>query len=578
MAQADHHKIADPVGEALRAVRRQWVHVAVFSTGVNLLMLTASFYMLQVYDRVLPSRSIATLVALSVMAMAAYALQGVLDGARLRLLGRIGAVVDERLAPLTLSAAVGLSLAGARPGEALQPGRDLDTLRGFLGSLGPTALIDMPFMPVFLVGCALLHPWLGALTLAGAVIILALTAMNERLSAAPSSRLSRSHAERAALLEAGRRNAEAIVGLGMEPAFADRHQEANRRFVDDNLALVEIGAGLGAIARVFRFTLQSAVLGLGAYLVVIGELSGGAMIAASILTSRALAPIEIAVAHWKGFIGARQARRRLGPALAAVGRASPSLALAPPREGMLLEDVAVAVPASRQMIVHGITFALNAGDGLGLIGPSGSGKSTLARAVAGVWPVAHGAIRFDGALAGQWTSVARGRFIGYLPQDVELFDGTIAENIARMQADFAAETVVAAARAAGAHEMIVALPHGYETRIGEGGAALSGGQRQRIALARALYGDPFLVVLDEPNANLDADGDEALTRAIRGVRARGGIVIVITHRPAGLAAVDLVGTVVQGRLAAFGPRDDMLARLMRPPAPQVVAGQDLKAG
>ena len=558
---------ANPVAEALRATRGFWVHIAVFSACVNVLMLTGSLYMLQVYDRVLTSRSIPTLIGLSLLALAAFGLQGLLDSARLKILGRIGALVDARLAPLALGATMRFPLMGMRPVEAMQPARDLDALRAFLGGLGPTAIIDMPFMPLFLGACFVLHPWLGWLAVLGAVFILLLTFMIERRTQKASLQLIRSAGERSALLEAGRRNAEAIAGLGMTEAYTARFAGAHTRYVGDNLALAETTGRLGALARVFRYVLQSAVLGLGAYLAVKGQMSAGAMIAASILSSRALAPIELAVAHWKGFVAARQAHARLSRLLPLVSAQDKTLALPIPERILQVTDLTVVAPGTARIILQNVSLQLKAGQGLGLIGPSGSGKSTLARAIAGVWPAVQGEIRLDGAKTNQWSQTALGAAIGYLPQDVELFEGTIAENIARFAQPVPDDEVLAAAAAAGAHQMIVDLPEGYDTRLGEGGASLSGGQRQRIALARALFGNPFLLVLDEPNANLDSAGDDALNVAIRTARARGAIVIVITHRQSGLAAVDLVGAIENGRLVALGPRDEILAKGMRPPQP-----------
>jgi len=560
----------DPVRRAFWTVRADWFHVGLFSAVVNVLMLTGSLYMLQVYDRVLASRSIPTLVALTLIAIAAFALQGALDAFRLKLLSRMGAKVDRELSPLAAQAVVLLPLKGARPADAQQPMRDLDALRGFLGSLGPTALIDMPFTPLFLVACFILHPWLGWLALAGCIIILVLTWITDRRSAGPTRAVMTSGIERARLAESGRRNAETIRGLGMSTAFNARQQQAHDGHVASALDLSDSASGIGAFAKVIRFVLQSAVLGLGAWLVVRGELGPGAMIAASILTSRALAPIELAVAHWKGFVAARQGLQRLRAIMPHLQTADKAIDLPKPFRSLHLTEATVAAPGSQRVIVQGVGFRLNAGQALGLIGPSGSGKSTLARALVGVWPLLRGSVRLDGARLDQWEPDRLGRSLGYLPQDVELFDGTVAENIARLDPDMTSESVVMAATAAGAHDMIVALPDGYDTAIGERGIALSGGQRQRIALARALYGDPFLVVLDEPNASLDNDGDEALTEAIRGVKARGGICVVVTHRPSGLAAVDLVGAMSGGQLQAFGPRDEVLQKVMRRPKPSVV--------
>ncbi len=557
------------VSAALRGTSRAWIHVAVFSTIVNLLMLTGSIYMMQVYDRVLASRSVATLVGVSIIALAAYALQGWLDHIRLQMLGRIGAAVDARLAPLTVRAAMSAPVNGANPTDALQPFRDLAALRTFLGSLGPTALIDIPFAPVFLLVCFMLHPWLGWLAISGMLMIVGLTVLTERFSAAPGKRVAQSGSAQFAMLETGRRNAEAISALGMSGSFSQRFDLIHARHVDDYMQLSQAAGGVNSFAKMFRFILQSAVLGLGALLVIRGEMSGGAMLAASVLTSRALAPVELAVAHLKTFVAARQGYARLKTTLPEHESSRRSLLLPAPSRSINVEDVTLNPPGSRRVIVMSVRFQLSAGQSLGLIGPSGSGKSSLARALVGIWQPARGAVRLDGALMTQWNGDSLGRSIGYLPQDVELFPGTIAENIARFDPEATSSGILAATAMAGAHDMIVALPDGYETVVGEGGAALSGGQRQRIALARALYGDPFLVVLDEPNSSLDADGDNALAAAIHAVKARRGIVIVITHRPSGLSAVDLVGVMNEGRLQAFGPRDEVLAATTRSePVPQ----------
>lgn len=552
-----------PLKRGLASIRMSFWHVGLFSALINLLMLTGSFYMLQIYDRVIPSRSIATLVGLSVLAVAAYAFQGVLDFVRAKLLARLSAQFDSDVAPRVAEALVVLPLKGAKPHEVVQPLRDLDAIRGFLGSLGPTAFLDMPFMPIFLVGCYILHPWLCVLAVFGVILILALTLFTEKRSKEPSLSVTRSATERQILSEAGRRNAEAIAALGMRGTFAARFHAAHDRQVRDTLALTDISGSIGAFAKVVRMVLQSAVLGLGAYLVIKGEVSAGAMIAASILTSRVLAPIELAVANWKGFLAARQGYERLGKILGYTSNPARDVSLPPPSASLELQGLFVTAPGKPRPIVNGVSFGLKAGQGLGLIGPSGSGKSTLARALVGVWPAARGHMRLDGAPMEQWDADTLGRSVGYLPQDVELFDGSVAQNIARLDLDPDSNAVLAAARAAGAHEMILALPDGYDTRIGESGTALSGGQRQRLGLARALYGDPFLIVLDEPNSSLDAEGDKALNTAILTARKRGAIVIVITHRPAGLAAVDMVGAMSDGKMQAFGPREDVMKTLMK---------------
>jgi ATP-binding cassette subfamily C protein len=558
-----YHSIrnGDLVSRAFRTTRGLCFQVSIFSVFVNVLMLTGSLYMMQVYDRVLASRSIPTLVGLSILALAAFALQGWLDHIRLKILGRIGASVDAALSPATLLAAMSPP-PGAR-GEPLQAFRDLATLRAFLSSLGPTALIDFPFTPLFVFVCFMLHPLLGWLCIAGIVLIVGLTLLIERWGAAPTQDANSSGAAQTAVIEAGRRNAEVVRALGMHGTLAERFEQIHSRHVDDSLRITETTGGLSAFAKTFRFVLQSAVLGLGALLVIRGEMSGGAMIAASILTSRALAPVEVAVAHIKGFMAARQAVDRLRVTLPLHEQRLPAVALPPPRQSLKVEDLTVVAPGSQRGVVTGVRFELFAGEALGLVGPSGSGKSSLARALVGVWPTARGRILLDGAPLTQWSPDMLGRAVGYLPQDVDLMPGTVAENISRFDPNAGSDAILKAAHAAGAHAMIVGLPDGYDTVLGEGGAAISGGQRQRIALARALYGDPFLVVLDEPNSSLDADGDAALASAIDGVRARGGIVVVVTHRQSGLSRVNLLGVLANGRMTRFGPQDEVMSDAAR---------------
>ncbi|MFG1477939.1 type I secretion system permease/ATPase [Xanthobacter sp. V4C-4] len=552
------------VGAALTSCRGALVAVGLFSAVINVLMLSGSLYMLQVYDRVLTSRSVATLVGLSALLLVAYMLQGYLDAVRARMLGRIGAQFEAAVAPAAFGAVRRLALLGGAAAAPAQPVRDLDQIRAFLTSLGPTALFDLPWMPLFVAGCFLLHPGLGALALAGGAVVLLLTLVAELSGRATSRALRASRAAREAVVEASRRNAEALSAMGMGPAFAAAFAEANARHARDWLAGADVAGTAGAIAKVARMVLQSAVLGLGAGLAIAGEMSGGAMIAASIMTSRALAPIEIAVAHWKGFVATREALARLRRTLdlPALADGAPT-ALPAPGRALAVDGLIVTAPGQAAPLLKGVGLSLEAGQGLGVIGPSASGKSTLARALVGVWPALKGDVRLDGAALPQWSEAARGRHIGYLPQDVELCAGSVAQNIARFDPTATPETILAASRAAGAHALILKLDRGYDTPVGDNGVALSAGQRQRIALARALYGEPFLVVLDEPNSNLDPEGDAALTAAVTGVRARGGIVIVVTHRQAALAAVDLVAVMSEGAISKIGPKAEVLGALAR---------------
>lgn len=560
----------DEVDAALRRCYPWFTSVAIFSAAVNILFLTGSLYMMQVYDRVLASKSISTLVGISLIALAAYLLLGFLDGIRSYLLSRIGAYFDSLLSSRVYDASVQLPLKGIRGSELTAPVRDLDQIRMFLSGLGPAALFDIPFMPFFLFIVYLLHPWLGILTLSGVVLIVGLTLLTELRSKEPGLAVAEATGVRLNLIESLRRNAEALLALGMRPSFAARFAKASEQHVDATLKAADVVNSIGSVAKILRMIMQSAALGLGAYLVIKGEMSAGAIIAASILTARALAPIETAVSHWRGFVAARISYHRLSETLRQVPPAGQSLPLPPPRRNIVLDEVVATAPGQPTVILAGVSLRLDAGQALGLIGPTGCGKSSLARVVVGVWPILKGSIRIDGATTDQW-GASLGGYIGYLPQDIELFPGTVAENIARFRPGAEPQTVVAAARAAGAHEMILQLSMGYDTVVGEAGARLSGGQRQRIALARALFGDPFLVVLDEPNANLDHDGDEALNMAIRSVKERNGIVIIITHRPSGLAAVDQVALMKEGRIRSIGPRDEVLQKMVQPVPTKPVA-------
>ncbi|MDQ0353984.1 ATP-binding cassette subfamily C protein [Rhodoplanes tepidamans] len=534
---------------------------ALISGVVNLLALTAPLFMLQVYDRVLSSRSVPTLVGLAVLAAGLYAVQGVLDVIRARVLLRLGDALDARLSGRVHAAIVGLPLVARVPGDGLQPLRDLDTVRGFVSGSGPAAFFDLPWMPLYLGLCFLFHVWLGVTALASAVLLVAVAVTADAFSRAPVAAALRRTTERNVMMEADRRGAEAMCAMGLGLLRAARWQAAAADCLAAHRRAGDVAALAGGIAKALRTMLQSAMLAVGAWLVIEQQTTAGVMIASSIVMGRALAPVDAAVASWKPFLTARQSWARLAGLLALMPPAGETLALPPPACELRAEALAVVPPGRRRPTVAGVGFAVPAGSALAVIGPSGSGKSTLVRALVGVWRPAAGAVRLDGASLDQWDRAALGRHVGYLPQDVALFDGTVAENIARFAADPDPAAVVAAAQAAGVHALILRFESGYATRIGEAGAALSAGQRQGIGLARALYGDPFLVVLDEPDASLDADGEAAVARAIAAVRARRGIAVVAAHRPAALAAVDLVLAMEAGRVTAFGPRDEVLARM-----------------
>jgi len=546
---------------ALGSCKNAFVGIAAFSGLINLLMLTSSVFMLEVYDRVLPSRSVPTLVGLSILAAILLLFQALLEITRGRLLVRIGSRLDGRLSPRVYEAVLRMQ---NKPGsDGQQPVRDLDRIRSFMSGSGPNALFDLPWVPLYLAICFAFHTLIGVTALGGAIVLIALTFLTESLSRGPVKAATAHAAARNRFAEASRRNAEVIVAMGLTERLAARWLDLGRAYLAQQKRASDVAGGLGSAGRTLRMALQSAVLGVGAYLVIEQEATGGIIIASSILSGRALAPIDLAIANWKSFVSARQGWRRLEEVLAAMPPWATRLELPAPAQTLSLEALSVAPPGAKALVVQDIRLTLKAGNALGIVGPSASGKSSLVRAIVGVWPAVRGCVRLDGATIDQWTAAARGRHIGYLPQDVELFEGTVAQNIARFEAGPPADAIIAAAQAAGVHDLIVNLPAGYETELGEHGAALSAGQRQRIALARALYGEPFLVVLDEPNSNLDAEGEEALTKAIFGVRARGGIVVVVAHRPSALAAVDHVLAMVRGTQQAFGPKDKLVTKPIR---------------
>jgi PrtD family type I secretion system ABC transporter len=568
---ASHVAITAESCSSALSLRRYWgvlLGVGVFTGVLNVLALTGSFYMLQVYDRVLPSRSIPTLVGLSLLLVGLYCIYGLLDVIRLRVMNRVSVRIDNELRAQALFALFEAPGRERPESEGLRPIVALDQVRGFLSGLGPTAIFDLFWTPVYIAAVWLLNPLLGVVASVGAMALMLVTAATELLTAGPMRDMAATSSARVAFGEAARRNAEVIRAMGLGKSLLRRWHTLNRRHLASHLRVSDAVTALGAVSKMSRLALQSAVLGVGAYLVIEGKMSAGSIIAASIIAARALAPIEIAIAHWRSFIAARQGYLTLKK-ICTDEAAQEYVALPLPKHDLKVTNLSVCTPKGERNILHDINFGLGAGEGLGIIGPSASGKSTLARALVGAWPGAKGserAVRLDGAALDQWPPAELGRHIGYLPQDIELFSGTIAENIARFDPDATDAGIIAAAQAAGVHNMIVELDKGYQTQIGLSGCFLSGGQRQRIALARALYGNPFLLVLDEPNSNLDASGDSSLTNAIQSVRARGGIVIIIAHRASALAAVDKVMVLADGRIAAIGPKEQVLNQLVRPPA------------
>lgn len=549
---------APPLVEALARWRVALVTIAILSGMLNILTLAGSLYMLEIYDRVLPSRSVPTLIGVTLLVVMLFFFNAIFEILRGRLLLRIGGALDEAMTSRVFRAVLAGSLTSRSPGESMQPVRDLDQVRAFLSGSGPGALFDLPWIPLYLGMCFLFHFWIGVTALVGAIMLIALTILTERLSRSPARAANEAAAQRLQVGEIGCRNAETVHAMGMGSemtglwtAVSDEHRRHQQR-------AAEVSSGFGASSRVLRLLLQSMVLGVGAYLVIKQEATGGIIVASSILTSRALAPVDLAIGNWSGFVKARQGWARLTELLAAHPPAPPALALAAPRECLVVETASATPPGAQRLTVVDIAFTLRAGQGLGVIGRSASGKSSLARMLVGIWQPLRGTVRLDGSSLQHWQAEALGRHVGYLPQEVQLFSGTVAANIARFRSDATAAEIVRAATAAGVHDIIQRLPNGYQTQIGDRGGTLSAGQRQRIALARALYGEPFLVVLDEPNSNLDADGEEALTEAILNVRRRGGIVVVIAHRPSAFAALDHAMVMADGRMQAFGPKEQVL--------------------
>jgi len=542
----------------IRGVRGLVVFLFVISGIINILALTGSFYMMQIYDRALASGSVPTLLVISALAMGLYLFQGFFDVIRSQVLVRIGARADRQLAPLAHQVAIDMPRFGYSTAEALERGRDVDTVRGFLGSQGPMALFDLPWMPIFLVFIYMLHPLLGALTIAGAVVLTCLAIVTEIMTRKLSTASHQAVIQRNAVADSNARNAEVLKAMGIAGRAIQRFSRANETHLALQTRTSDISGTFGAISRLLRMMMQSAVLGLAAYLTIAGEMSAGAIIAATIASARALAPIDLAIANWKQVVACRAAWTRLSETMTALAGREPPMPLPRPVRSLKVEGITVAAPGTGRVLLTDVAFKLEAGQALGVVGPSGGGKSTLARALTGIWPVLRGAVRLDDAELAQWSDDALGSHVGYLPQDVVLMDATIEENIARLDPQAAPSDIVAAAQAAAVHELIVRLPDGYRTELGPLGISLSGGQRQRIGLARALFGKPFLVILDEPNSNLDMEGEAALTSAIESVKRRGGIAIVIAHRPSALSAVDYVAVVQNGRMTSFGTKDEIL--------------------
>ncbi len=544
---------------ALWAFRREFLMVGVFSMVANVLMLSPTLYMLQVFDRVMSSRSELTLLAMSLITLFLFGVMAFAEWMRSRVLVRSGVRLDALLGTRVFNASFDAHLAPSRVSPARSFG-DLIQIRQFLTGQGILAFFDTPWTPIYMGVLFILHPILGFLALFFAAVQGALAWFGHRRTVTPAEDASKASSESAAYLQSKLRNAEVLEPMGMvhnlRPHWARRHAHAQEL----QGRAQAITHRITAWSKFIRYSQQSLALGAGALLVIDGQLSPGGMIAANVLMSRALAPIDMLVGTWRGFIGARSAFRRLEALLAAHPERDPALSRVAPQGALALRDVVAVAPGRAEPILKGVSVAVSAGTVTVVLGPSGSGKSTLARCMLGIWPDVSGEVLLDGLPIAGWDRNELGPYVGYLPQDVELFEGSIAENIARF-GEVSPEKVIAAARSAGLHEMILCFPKGYDTPIGEAGHLLSGGQRQRIGLARAMYGDPVLVVLDEPNANLDDVGEAALVRAVQELKVKGCTVFLITHRPGIVAVADRVLVLRNGVVKADGPRDEVLAAL-----------------
>ena len=556
--------------QALWTFRREFLVVGVFSMVANVLMLSPTLYMLQVYDRVMVSRSELTLLAMSLITLFLFCVMAFAEWMRSRVLVRSGVRLDAMLGTRVFNASFEANLAPSGVSPARSFG-DLIQIRQFLTGNGILAFFDTPWTPVYMAVLFILHPMLGWLALFFAAVQGALAWFGHRSTVAPAEEASKASSEASMYLQGKLRNAEVLEPMGMvhnlRPRWAQRHDQA-QQLQGRAQALTH---RITAWSKFIRYAQQSLALGAGALLVIDGQLSPGGMIAANVLMTRALAPIDMLVGTWRGFIGARGAFGRLEALLAAHPERDPALSRVAPQGAITLREVVAVAPGRAEPILKGVNVAVAPGTVTVVLGPSGSGKSTLARCMVGIWPGVSGEVLLDGLPISGWDRNELGPYLGYLPQDIELFEGSIAENIARF-GEVSSEKVIAAARSAGLHEMILRFPKGYDTPIGEAGNLLSGGQRQRIGLARAVYGDPVLVVLDEPNANLDDVGEAALVRTVQELKAKGRTVFLITHRPGIVAVADRLLILRNGMVQTEGPRDEVLASMRAAQATPARAG------
>ncbi|MCE9522295.1 MAG: type I secretion system permease/ATPase [Alphaproteobacteria bacterium] len=549
------------LGRALRQSKKVFWTIGLFSVFINLAMLNSPLFMLQIYDRVMSSQSRETLLFLTLLAVSLLILQSLVDVARTRLLIRAGARLDQELG----AEAFGLSSGSKGADGQLSTShglRDLDTVRAFLTGPGLIALFDAPWTPIYLLIVFMLHPALGALTTVFGIIILLLAYFSDTATRRALGEATAAHRDSEYFVNTLQNNAESARSMGMVNNLQERWQEHHRASLAWQALASDRSAALNSSAKFARQLLQMLALGLGAWLALENLISAGTIVASSIIMGRALAPIEATIGQWRNFVLARQAYARLGKVLAAAETTAHRTVLAPPVGNFRVEDVWMKFDNAKEPILQGISFELAAGQTLGIIGSSGAGKSTLARLLIGVRSPSRGSVRLDGVEVSDWPSEQLGPHVGYLPQDVELLDGTVAENISRYGAHDS-PAIIEAATLAGAHEFILSLPDGYDTLIGERGKLVSGGQRQRIALARAIYGNAKVVILDEPNANLDASGEMELRQTVLRMKEQGRTVVIVTHRPSILSAVDQIAVMTAGRIVHFGPRDEVLAKISK---------------
>lgn len=536
-----------------------WV-IALFSGVINLLTVVPALYMMQVFDRVMASRNETTLLLLTVLALGLFLLSALVEWVRGQVMIKMSVGIDLDLGERLFGVAFQKSLKehNANPAQVLS---DLNALRQFLTGSALIALLDLPWMPIFLIVTGMLHPWLGLFTLLGALILFALALWNEQATRKGMDEANQISVNSAKYVNSTLQNAEVIQAMGMLSNLQRRWAAMQQRLIGAQTTASDKAAKISTITRLVRTAWQSLAMGLAMLLILDGQISGGVMMAAGFLISKAMLPAEQAIGSWRQLDGAKASYRRLCQLLEEFPRQADRMSLPTPTGTIRIERLMVTPPGSKRPAVNGIDLTLNKAEVLAVIGPSASGKSTLARAMVGVWPASHGSVRLDGAEIGQWDSEALGPHLGYLPQDIELFDGTVAENIARF-GEVDSNQVIEAATLAGIHQMVLRFPQGYDTPLGPGGLGLSGGQKQRIGLARALYGKPALIVLDEPNSNLDDAGESALVAAIDALRKHGSTVVLVTHRPNVLAVVDKLLVLQEGTQKMFGPRDQVLKALL----------------